>query len=68
MWREDGITPLLPFLASRAWWCTQEGVTDGVGHSSPRRELVALKAIVTTSGRTITFSSHKHPSRPVLQG
>lgn len=44
MWREDGITLLLPFLASRTWQCTQAGVTDRVGHSSLRRELMTLKA------------------------
>lgn len=45
----------------------RQRLTDRASHTSIRRELMALKAVVT-SGRTITFASHKHPSRLVPQG
>ena len=46
----------------------RQGLTDGVHHTGSRWKLMALEAVVTTSGRTITLALHKHPSRPVPQG
>lgn len=45
----------------------RQRLTDRASHTSIRRELMALKAAVT-SGRTITFASHKHPSRLIPRG
>lgn len=41
-----------------------QGLSSGVHRASIKRELVARGALVTTSGRTIMLTLHKHPPRP----
>lgn len=62
-----GLAPSLPRLQAPGD-VQRQGLTSGVHHTSIKRAPMALEASVTTSGRTITLTLHKHPSRPVPRG